>query len=57
VWNIRMLCEAKTECVSNMEIYAAQGKKLNDTVMSILENNLRVHHHVYQDNFYGVCIW
>jgi hypothetical protein len=36
-----------------MEIYTAQGKKLNDTVMSVLENNVGVHHHVYQDNFYN----
>jgi hypothetical protein len=34
-----------------MEIYTAQGKKLNDTVMSVLENNVGVHHHVCQDNF------
>jgi hypothetical protein len=48
-----MLCEAKTGYISNMEIYTAQGKKLNDTVMSVLENNVGVHHHVYQDNFYN----
>jgi hypothetical protein len=36
-----------------MEIYTAQGKKLNDTVMSVLENNVGVHQHVYQDNFYN----
>jgi hypothetical protein len=48
-----MLCEAKTGYISNMEIYTAQGKKLNDTVMSMLENNVGVHHHVYQDNFYN----
>jgi hypothetical protein len=49
----RMLREAKTGYISNMEIYTAQGKKLNDTVMSVLENNLGAHHHVYQDNFYN----
>jgi hypothetical protein len=43
-----MLCEAKTWYISNMEIYTAQGKKWNDTVMSVLENNVGVHHHVYQ---------
>jgi hypothetical protein len=46
-----MLCEAKTGYISNTEIYTAQGKKLNDTVMSVLENNVGIHHHVYQDNF------
>jgi hypothetical protein len=34
-----------------MEIYTAQGKKLNDTVMSVTENNVGIRHHVYQDNF------
>ena len=29
-----------------MEIYTAPGKKLNDMVKSVLENNLGVHHHV-----------
>jgi hypothetical protein len=48
-----MLHEAKTGYISNMEIYTAQGKKLNDTVMSVLENNLGVQHHVYQGNFYN----
>jgi hypothetical protein len=48
-----MLCEAKTGCISNMEIYTAQGKKLIDTVVSVLENNVVAHHHVYQDNFYN----
>jgi iron-sulfur cluster repair protein YtfE (RIC family) len=48
-----MFCEAKTGYISNMEIYTAQGKKLKDTVMSVIENNLVVHHHVYQDNFYN----
>jgi len=48
-----MLCEAKTKYISNMEIYTAPGKKLNDKVMSVLENNLCVHHHWYQDNLYN----
>jgi hypothetical protein len=51
--SVRMLCEATTGYISNTEIYTAQGKKLNDTVMSVLENNLGVHHHVYQENFYN----
>jgi hypothetical protein len=50
---VRMFYEAKTGYISNMEIYTAQGKKLNDTVMSVLQNNLGVHHLVYQDNFYN----
>jgi hypothetical protein len=50
---IGMLCETTTWYISNMEIYAVQGKKLNDMVMSVLENNLGVQHHVYQDSFYN----
>jgi len=37
----------------NVEICIAEGKKLNDRVMLVLENNLGVHHLVYQDNFYN----
>ena len=48
-----MLCETKTGCTSNIQIYRAQGKKLNDTIMSLLENDVGVHYHVYQDNFYN----
>jgi hypothetical protein len=50
---VRVLCETKTGYISNMEICTAQGKKLSDTVMSVLENNLGVHHHVHQHNFYN----
>jgi hypothetical protein len=50
---VQMLCEAKTGYIFNMEICTAQGKKLNDTVTSVQENNVGVHHHVYQDNFYN----
>jgi hypothetical protein len=50
---VRMLCEATTGYISNMEIYTAHGKKLNDMVMSVLEHNLGVHHHVHQDNLYN----
>jgi hypothetical protein len=35
-----------------MEINTAQGKKLNDTVMSMLQNYSGVHH-AYKDNFYS----
>jgi hypothetical protein len=36
-----------------MEIYRAQEKKLDETARSVLENNLRVYHHMCQDNFYN----
>ncbi|PSN34409.1 hypothetical protein C0J52_20640, partial [Blattella germanica] len=50
---VRMLCEAKSGYICNMDIYTAEGKKLDETIMSVLENNLNVNHHVYQDNFYN----
>lgn len=50
---VRMLCEAKSGYICNMNIYTAEGKKLDETIMSVLENNLNVNHHVYQDNFYN----
>jgi len=35
------------------EIYSAEGKKLEDTVLSLLDRNLGQNHHIYQDNFYN----
>ena len=37
----------------NMEIYSAEGKKLEDTVLSLLDRNLDQNHHIYQDSFYN----
>ena len=39
--------------ICNMEIYWAQGKKLEDTVSSLLDRNLGQNHHIYQDNLYN----
>ena len=36
-----------------MEIYSAEGKKLENTVLSLLDRNLGLNHHVYQDNYYN----
>ena len=36
-----------------MEIYSAEGKKLEDTVLSLLDRNLGQNHHVYHDNYYN----
>lgn len=48
-----MVSEATTGYICNMEIYAAEGKKLEDTIFSVLEPNLDLWHHVYQDNYYN----
>jgi hypothetical protein len=49
---VTMLCEAQTGHISRIEICTAQRKKLHETVMAMLENNLGVHH-VYHNNFYN----
>jgi hypothetical protein len=36
-----------------MDIYAAEGKKLQDKVLSLLDRNLGHNHHLYQDHFYN----
>ena len=46
---VRMVCEAVSGYICNMEIYAAEGKKLQDTVLSLLDRNLDHNHHLYQD--------
>jgi hypothetical protein len=48
-----MVCEAVSGYICNMEIYAAEGEKLQDTVLSLLDRNSGHNHHLYQDNFYN----
>ena len=48
-----MVCEVVLCCICNMEIYAAEGKKLEDTVLSLLDWNLGHSYHIYQDSFYN----
>ena len=50
---VRMVCETVSGYICNMEIYSAEGKKLEDTVLSLLNKNLGQNHHIYQDNFYN----
>jgi hypothetical protein len=47
-----MVCEALSDYVCNMDIYAAEGKKLEDRVLLLLDINLGHNHHIYLDNFY-----
>jgi len=47
---VRMMCEAVSGYICNMEIYSAEAKKLEDTVLSFLARNLSQNHHIYQDN-------
>jgi hypothetical protein len=50
---VRMVCEAVSGYICNMEIYTAESKKLQDMVLSLLDRNLGHNHHLYQDNFYN----
>lgn len=50
---IRMLCESESGYICNFEIYSGQGKKLQETILSVLEPYLGQWHHIYQDNYYN----
>jgi len=50
---VRMVCEAVSGYICNMLIYSAEGKKLEDMVLSLLDRNLGQNHYVYQDNYYN----
>ena len=39
--------------ICNMGIYSAERKKLEDTVLSLLDRNLGQNHHTYQGNLYN----
>jgi len=49
-----MVCEAIMGYICNIEIYSAEGKKLEDTVLSLLDRNLGQNHNIYQDIFITV---
>ena len=36
-----------------MEIYTAKGKKLDQTIMSLLDKNICLGYHLYMDNYYN----
>ena len=52
---VRMVCEAVLGYICNMEIYSVEGKKLEDTVLSLSDRNVgqSQNRHVYQDNYYN----
>ena len=43
---VRMVCEVVLGYICNMEIYSAEGKKLQGTVLSLLDRNLGQNHHI-----------
>ena len=50
---MRMVCEAVWSHICNIETYSAEGKKMEDTVLPILDKNLGQNHDIYQDNYYN----
>jgi len=42
---VRMVCEAVSGYICNMEIYSAVGKKLEDTMFPLLDRKLGQNHH------------
>ncbi|XP_035731242.1 piggyBac transposable element-derived protein 4-like [Vespa mandarinia] len=48
----RMLCEARSGYICNMEIYCANGKQL-DQITSLLDTNIGLAYHLYMDNYYN----
>jgi len=48
---VRMVCETVSGYICNMGIYSAEGKKLEDTMLSLLDRNLGQNLHIYQDFF------
>jgi hypothetical protein len=48
-----MVCESVSRYMCNMEMYWCEGKKLEGTVLSLLDRNLGKNHNIHQDNFYN----
>nr|XP_022905219.1 piggyBac transposable element-derived protein 4-like [Onthophagus taurus] len=40
-------------CHRNFHVYAADGKKLENTVLTVIEPYKNIWHHIYQDNYYN----
>ena len=47
-----MICEATLDYICNFKIYSSAGKKLQDTILSILHPFVGLYHHIYMDNYY-----
>ena len=48
-----MVSESSTSYICNLKIYRGEEKKVQETVLSVLEPYLCSWHHVYQDNYYN----
>ena len=50
---VKMVNESETGYICNLEIYKGEGKKLQETILSVLQPYLASWHHIYQDNYYN----
>src|SRR5215469_13599735 len=50
---VRMVTESTPGYILNLQIYAGEGKKLQETIFTLLEPYLDQNYHVYQDNYYN----
>jgi hypothetical protein len=49
---VHVVTESTLGYIANLEIYSAEGRKLKETILSILEPHLDQNYHVYQGNYY-----
>lgn len=50
---MRLFCERESGQICNIDIHLVDEKKLQKTILSILETYLSYGHHVYQDSYYN----
>jgi hypothetical protein len=48
---VRVVIECTSGYIGNLEMYSGEGKKLQETIVSVLEPYLDQNYHVYQDNY------
>ncbi|CAK9796320.1 PiggyBac transposable element-derived protein 4 [Anthophora quadrimaculata] len=51
---VRILCESTTGYMCHFEIYCAEGKRLIDTIETIVSPYTDLWHHIYMDNYYNI---
>ncbi|XP_076302331.1 uncharacterized protein LOC143220596 [Lasioglossum baleicum] len=51
--SVRAVSEACAGYLCNICVYTANGKKLEDTVLSVIEPCKNMWHHIYQDNYFN----
>ncbi|XP_028349574.1 piggyBac transposable element-derived protein 4 [Physeter macrocephalus] len=50
---VRMVSKSETVCICSLEIYMGKGKKLQETILLVLQPYLGSWHHIYQDSYYN----